>query len=84
MPVLLCPAQNSHGLYWDLTRSLELISQRFIFYGDHVHFRHHSATTAAKCSGMIPRETRGWVLRTELIKTRVFRDVTPCRLLNGS
>jgi hypothetical protein len=60
MPVLLCPAQNSHGLSWDLTRTLAMITQRFIiFQGDHVNFRHQNATTAATCSGMIRRKTRG-------------------------
>jgi hypothetical protein len=56
-PAPLSPAHNSHGLAWDLTRALAITSQRFIFYGGHVNFRHRGATTAAACSDMIRRKT---------------------------
>ena len=59
VPVLLCPTQNSHGLTWDLSRALEMIDLRFIFYGDNVNFRHQSSTTAKTFSGMILRKTWG-------------------------
>jgi hypothetical protein len=59
LPVLLCPAQNSHGLVWDLTWALAMTTQRFIFFGGLANFRRRSATTAAGCSGMIHRKTWG-------------------------
>ena len=34
-------------------------SPAIIFYGHHINFRHHSAMTAATCSGMIRHKTWG-------------------------
>ena len=81
VPVLLCPAQNSHGLTCDLTWALAMISQLFIFYGDHVNLRHQRATTAATCSGLIRRKT--WGSQNGVNEDTSLLDVMPCQLLNG-